>query len=311
MLYGGEQANKEMLRAQIPRSMITYIRLIQTLPLEGEEGTVSSVLKGMLEDGVSVDEPSYVRLLEIVVNAESPQQIVMVFGEMTSQGIVPDQRHLPAIIRAYATLGDVDKCLDLLPLCNEVEDIGSATWTVLLTKAASRRDLANMTSILRQMHAAGRVPSADTYEAMVLACKREEEWDLLIKLFQEAVACGQVTFQMGLSASLACRKTSNLQQSVEVYKDMKSAGLRLDLQGFNSLLLAAERTGDASEIEAVYSDMIGSGIQGDAFTFNTLVAAYAKCGLTARALHFFEEMKSQGILLALCHPLLHAAEIGD
>jgi pentatricopeptide repeat domain-containing protein 1 len=93
---------------------------------------------------------------------------------------------------------------------------------------------------------------------------------------------------------IACNSANHWQEALQVYRQLRAAGLWPNTTTYNALVSAHSKAGDIEGVMRVFADMLAAGCARSVITYSTLIAACERAGRWEDAVALFDRMPADG-----------------
>ncbi|KAL8253214.1 hypothetical protein R6Q59_036907 [Mikania micrantha] len=209
----------------------------------------------------------------------------------------PNARMLATIISVLGKANQESLAIEIFERSEEGIDSTVQVYNAMMGVYARTGQFVKVQEILDLMQERGCEPDLVSFNTLINARFRSTKMepnmalDLLTEVKRSGLQPDIITYNTLLSA---CSRDSNLQEAVNVYKDMKENKCQPDLWTYNAMLSVYGRCGLVNEAESLFSDIKSKGFDPDAVTYNSLLYAYAKEGHVDKVEILCDEMVKLG-----------------
>jgi pentatricopeptide repeat protein len=218
------------------------------------------------------------------------KQALDLYAKMKQHGIVPNRVTCLSLLRACANEADLVQGREIhtLLIKNNIE-LDIILQTALMNMYAKCGSLVEARQIFDTM----QYRDLASWNAMLAGYAHQGESKQALELFAQMrqhrdVIPDNVTF---VSLVTACAKGGDLRQAREIHTKLQNSGIKLDLNLNNALINMYAKCGSLVEARQVFDNLK----QRDVASFNALMAGYVQQDSGQEALHFFSQLKEQGI----------------
>jgi pentatricopeptide repeat protein len=217
-------------------------------------------------------------------------------------------------------------------IAQQQNDVDEIVFNSLLNVLGNNGDMAKVQQTLGKMGEYNVLPSAVTYGTVVKAYGRAKDINSVLRVWAEmrqrclggvnpvtcgcvldaCVKCGHLDRAMQIFQEMRCAglhkntvlyatlikglaKTRDLVSAVTLYQEMRFENVPCNLVTFNSLMDVCVRCGDLQTAALFLQDMMHMGIEPDLITFSTLIKGYSQTGEVHKALALRNELKTRGL----------------
>jgi pentatricopeptide repeat domain-containing protein 1 len=139
-------------------------------------------------------------------------------------------------------------------------------------------------------------PDVITYSALISACEKGAQWQRAMEVFKEMKTAGVKPDDITYSALIsACEKGAQWQRAMEVFKEMKAAGVKPDAITYSALISACEKGAQWQRAMEVFKEMKAAGVQPNRPTFNPLINVLWRCGQRRTAVDLYTVASQAGV----------------
>lgn len=186
----------------------------------------------------------------------------------------------------------------------ELRIYNPVVYTTLIKAYGMSKDFARVLKVFEILKENPRIkPNLISYNAMLDACVKCEEYTYMEKVFAEMVEESKqkegnvipdlITYSTLLKG--LC-KTRNVKKALELYEEMKRKKVDLDEVLFNSLLDGISKIEiNVQIVDSLIKDMKTYKIKMSNYTYSILIKLFTKAKDADRALNCYEDMKSNNV----------------
>lgn len=240
------------------------------------------------------------------------------FDEMPNKNIFTCNR----IISGYAKTGDVEearKIFDRTVNRNEV------TWTIMIGAYSQSNQARESFELFNRMRQSGIMPDHVSITSVLSSCQdfNTSNWVVQVhgKIVKSGFGLNSVVNNTLVDSYCKCRRLSSArkyfdemperdgvtynamvmgfskegfyQESIDLFTEMRSQGLRLSQFTFSGMLTAAAGLGDLILGRQVHNLVIRTNFVWNVFVTNSLMDFYSKCDLISEARTIFDQMEER------------------
>jgi len=214
-----------------------------------------------------------------------------------------DRRIFNAALGAAAKTKDWKRAIELLGMMDKQgvqKDIVSYNLGISATGNARQAQLA--IDLFNSMREQGLKPNAKVYTSIITACNRVRDWQSVLRFKEEmdeaGIALTTGCYNALLSASALAGQVDHV---LALMKEMEQKGVQRDVISFNQAITSCAKTERLDQALALFNQMLReTGPDGpivpDLTLYNSLIFACGTSHDTAKAIEFFNLIKSQGLV---------------
>eukprot|EP00913_Durusdinium_trenchii_P021166 g19888.t1 len=214
-----------------------------------------------------------------------------------------------AAISAFAAGGDWQGALAMLSHMDDADDI---SYVAAISACRSERNWQLALQLLRRCpgnvvacsaaiaHRTGPAPNVVTYNSLISACGKGQQWLHAIHLLAEA---RQAKLRPGIvalnSATTACEKGRQWQHAEQLLRNGEAAGLKLDIIGFSAATSACEKGWEWNRAVGLLQEIRQRQLL-EVVSCNAALSACGQCSQTRAALAIFRSMRKDSREVCVC-----------
>ncbi|KAL2608121.1 hypothetical protein R1flu_026694 [Riccia fluitans] len=244
---------------------------------------VSQVIVQMEQSGIQPDKTTFELMIFAALKAKSTQlrKALQVFQEMLENNMEVGVKTYLKLIDACADAGDIQAADEVfMAMRSSGHTIYSKTWVKMIQLHGSIGGYKEAEEIFRALRAAGIPPSAAVYDALLLAYCHAGCLDQAFSVFREYKLATKPSL-MGYNYLIeASGKSGRYEESLALYSDLCSNGLRPSTVTFTSLICAMVQAGHYEKADRLYKKMLQKGVSPNAYTYTAMIRAYTACSWT-------------------------------
>jgi pentatricopeptide repeat domain-containing protein 1 len=174
-------------------------------------------------------------------------------------------------------------------------DVGH--FNAYITQLGVRKRLKDALELYAGMPKAGaNQPTVATFNALVTACDKSEQWPRAVEVFEQMKAVGvQPDVYSFVALIRALGNGAEWERMESAFEQMKAAGVQPSLDTYSILIAAFGKGGHWERMREVFEQMKAGEQQPNIDTFSALVGAYNTGGQFECVRETFEEMKAAGV----------------
>lgn len=295
----------EKLSAIQTPSIRAYMTILRAFSKRQDSSNSIRVLNDMQKRNLEPDSLVVNIVLATCVNAGELDQAEALLEQMLSkEKPVVDVVSYNTVIKGHAQKGDMSKALACLEkMSSKGLQPNIITFNTAMDAAVRCKKPGDAWRLLKSMRAADLIPDKYTCSILVKGLhddatkeRVQECLSLLLGLVKDAAKgdvahlC-EVLFLSLLDASL---KSKDMELSLDVYKELKIAGVTMSAQAFNGLTRALATEGELGHCLAVWGEMINAGVGPHMTTFEALVQAIKDNDQNGQPTSLFECIQKSG-----------------
>eukprot|EP01018_Ginkgo_biloba_P002565 Gb_33726 [translate_table: standard] len=201
-----------------------------------------------------VDSSTYICLLQACNQKQSLTDGQLVHALMNERGFIPERLVCNTLMDMYAKCGSL---IDARKVFDEMRQPNVCSWTVMITAYTKHGLAEEALTLFHQMQRTGVQPNRFTFVSVLPAC-----------------------------AHLA-----DLQQGIEIHKEIIRGGLQSDVFVESALVDMYAKCGSIAKARNVFDKMS----KRDVYSWTVIIASYTRHGLADEALNLFRQMQRTGI----------------
>eukprot|EP01018_Ginkgo_biloba_P001634 Gb_19896 [translate_table: standard] len=218
------------------------------------------------------------------------EETLKLFREMQLAGVKPNLITFASVLRACASLGDLERGIDI-----HEEIIRSGFHSDVIVESAlvdmyakcGRIEKAR--SLFDKMHQR----TAVSWTAMIAGYSQNGHVDEALKLFQKMPERDVVSWTTMIAGYA---QNGHGEESLKLFLQMKLAGVKPDSKTFASVLPACATLAALEQGMEIHEEIIRGGFQRDVTVANALVDMYAKCGSIDNARDVFDKIHQRTVV---------------
>eukprot|EP00930_Biecheleria_cincta_P033060 TRINITY_DN22902_c0_g1_i1.p1 TRINITY_DN22902_c0_g1~~TRINITY_DN22902_c0_g1_i1.p1 ORF type:complete len:1031 (-),score=217.83 TRINITY_DN22902_c0_g1_i1:75-3167(-) len=321
------------LKKQELADIITYNTLIKALCSNGDLKAAEATLSEIEDAGLCPNDVSYNSLLNALVGCGKVGKAWELISRMERSGVAPDQYTISIILKSLKKVSapkDVERCFELLDrytidICSDEILLTAVLETCLRHKlvrrlgtvvAAYERSklqpsvptcgvIIKAYGILKQpdkcwklwkelVEARSREPTHIVHGCMLDALVCNDRIDEAVGLFEssQSSAANVVLCSILLKGFASSHQPHRAEQ---LWRDMRSKGLKLNLVAYNSIIDAQARVGNTNIIYEVLRDMAAEAVMPDSITHSVVCKAHCVKGELDKALESLRTVQRNGL----------------
>jgi len=276
----------EMVRCHVQPTMITLGCMVDALVMNGEVDSAWQLVNELWEQESQrplLNTVIYSTVLKGFAINRRLDKVFAVYEEMQNRAV-------PSNTITYNTmLNALVRCGDLRQLPQLLEDMRSAspqvepdmiTYSTIMKGYSVSGDLDKGLELLRDMEASGQfAPDEVMYNSLLEGCAKEQRLDdalaLLAKMRKAGVA--QSNYTLSIMIKLLGR-ARQLNQSFDMVKDAKAAGVRPNIQVYTCLMQACFHNRLHKKALAVHDECVDDGCLLDEKAYTSLARGCVQAG---------------------------------
>ncbi|GAQ93259.1 putative Pentatricopeptide repeat domain containing protein [Klebsormidium nitens] len=222
-----------------------------------------------------------------------------IFSDMLRTGLEPDTLAYNALLMV---LGGQRQAAEVQAVWVSMQARGvrpnSQTYGLLISTFTKAELAENALEIYERLTKEGLQPSALMYEGLVVLLCRNKRDRMALNFYQEMRLAGCVLRARGcavLLSALAKGWVLDWESALEVYTNMKSDKVQLDVHHMTALLKVLALSRQTEAALETWKEFLAAGVAPDRACYNSVIGVLRVVHDYDRAMDFFWEMKDRGI----------------
>jgi len=313
---------------------VTYNTLMKGYAAKGDFQRARLLLSEMKDSGFQADQASFNCLISAAVTTGDTAQVWSVFEEMQKAGLEADSFTLAILMKlvrksnnrrdAQRALGVLDSSkVDIfkddvllntvLDACIHLKDARRLSWVVWqFEKSSMKPSVQNFGLIIKAYACLKRtdrcwsvwkemtevralVPSDVALSCMldaVVSAGQTQEGVALFRQWEGIIPPNTIIYSNLIKGFAAI---GDAEQAMEVYEELKSRGLRMNIVAYSTLIDAQAKSGNPQKAQALLEQMEKEGCAPNTITYSCLLKAHCVKGDLDSGLKVFQDMISKGL----------------
>lgn len=172
---------------------------------------------------------SYSTMIDVAARCKRPQDAERLLEEMRGNGLAPNIITYTALVKAFASAGQVDKARaafeEMRPTMADASTQGKQmAYQVVLAAVARAGDYAAAREIFEDMQQAGVPPDRGHYHSLLAACARNGDGETALGIFRFMRTAGLSPDVQTYTALTSCCR-NDLRRCLELREEMRNAGI--------------------------------------------------------------------------------------
>ncbi|KAI8896912.1 hypothetical protein BC833DRAFT_658972 [Globomyces pollinis-pini] len=226
----------------------------------------------------SNNTPSLETLSELIhINAitNRPVQAQEAFDAIEKFSLKPDLVAFNHLLNAYASVKDMDKCIEIFKLIKERDGPDLVSYSTLIKVCIENNDLDSAFKLYEDMKIQKMSPNQIILSMLIKGCLQKNDLDRAWKTFNylrtHIERPDSITYTLMI---YACSKSQDTERALDLFQEMIGQNLPISSVTFNSLIAAcAVRKDYYREAMSLLEQMVANGFQPDVNTFNSILRA--------------------------------------
>eukprot|EP01018_Ginkgo_biloba_P026026 Gb_12004 [translate_table: standard] len=279
----------------------------------------------MQHTSIQPNQFTFASVLPACANLAALEQGIKIHEEIIKSGCESDVFVESALVDMYAKCGRIEKArhiFDKMPHRNVV------SWTTMIAGYVQNGQAVEALGIFRHMQLAGVKPNPNTFASVIPACTNSVALEQGMEIHKEIIRsglesdvfvqsalvdmyakCGSIEKARDVFEKMNRRdlvswtaiiagyvQSGQCVEALKLFRQMKLAGVKPDLNTFASVLPACGDLGALEQGIEIHQDIIRSGILSDVVVDSALVDMYAKCGSINMARKLFDKMHQRDVI---------------
>jgi len=306
--------------------IITYNILLKGHCSKGDYKGARQVLHEINAAGLKPNDVSYNSLINTAVDVGNVNEAWEVVSEMEQNGIYPDRYTISIMLKSLKKVQSrkgTARCFELLERSKIEVCSDEVLMNTVLEACIRNKDYQRLEAILQNFEKSNMHPSLPVYSAVIKGysfLKRLDKcWEHWNELEKRCMQPSQVVTGCMLDA-LVCNKeidqavdffrqlekpntvicaivlkgfasSNRPEQAMELWREIRSKGMKINLVAYNSLLDAQARAGNTDDVCEVLQTMASEGTCPDSITHSVIVKAYCVKGQLDKAIKAMKGMQ--------------------
>ncbi|KAJ7534260.1 hypothetical protein O6H91_13G086200 [Diphasiastrum complanatum] len=280
------------------------------------------LFRQMQNEGVKPDKVTLVTVLNACANSENLADGKFIHSCIVDSGLQLDVRVGTALANMYGRCGSLDDAKEIFDRIPERDLVG---WNAMIAAHAQHGHLAGAVQVFRQMRRQGITPNRNTFISMLNACssptalkegkfihsflqssKLLSDVPVATALLNMYSKCGRLEDSRMVFDSMperdeiawntmisAYARQGFGTEALDLYREMRQAGMRLGKVTFVSILDACTAPAALADGIAIHADIIELGFERDVVVETSLTNMYGNCGSLEDARKTFDYMAAR------------------
>jgi pentatricopeptide repeat protein len=237
------------------------------------------------------DCTTYKSMIRVCATCGDYQAAVGLLEASQRAGVCDSQLH-NAVIETCAHARQWEKALQLLGDAKQQElQISTYSYVAIVTACTTSGRIAHTEKLLSEAEQYGVKLTAVTYRKTIKASGKCGSYDAALRLFAAAQHASLNDAGVYNAVIAACANTKHWQRALELFTEMQSSGLALDMRSYSAAAAACYRGGQWQQAVALLDACVSAGLTPIVSLVNMVLAACAKSGQWQQALDLLTEMQ--------------------
>eukprot|EP00210_Caulerpa_lentillifera_P000290 g283.t1 len=269
------------------------------------------VIEKMESDEIDANNHTLSSLLNVMIRVENLEKAIQLFSAMEMLKIRPNNVTCGAMLKCYEKLGNpsdkdayLKPCLDLWKECEHSGTrLNAEGYTTLLSACAKASNVDEASKIWDEMIRAGVKLDTYLYSAMINACVCGGDKDKAAEVFNDMKNRGFNPDTFAYTTVIKCYeklgdpsdKDAYLKPCLDLWKECELKGIRLNTEGYTSLLNACARVSCLGEAERIWNKILEKKVNLNTYLYAAMINCFLSIEKKDRAFELVNKMNTSGM----------------